>query len=335
MYSLNIHNKISEVKNIWIEFQNSNMILSPFQYYDYNEHIYRQIKTFSLFSKKAIFAVLYKENKPIAIAPIIINKSSNLITLLQDISGSGSADFIYESSCKSEDLCELLSLIAITYKYKFLFQGIPSYSPLFEALTLYQKTYNIKQNSLVNIHFGNDPEMYFKSLSKNSRQNIRTAINRLNTKSYNLDFKIIDSTIPCKKSIIRQIFNLYYKRRISKYGNKKIKSIISSKLASQFKHDSQSLKKSENRFYSYITINGEIAAVLLGFVNISHTSLYVPRLAINEDFYFYSPGIILINKTIAYLIQNSSIRNLDLTKGDEKYKFQMGGEIYHTYTISF
>ena len=59
-------------------------------------------------------------------------------------------------------------------------------------------------------------------------------------------------------------------------------------------------------------------------------SVIIPRLSINDDFLKYSPGIVLINETAKKLAENKNIDNLDLSKGDEKYKLSMGGEVYYT-----
>ena len=73
-----------------------------------------------------------------------------------------------------------------------------------------------------------------------------------------------------------------------------------------------------------------IAAFLSGLIDKNSKSVIIPRLSINDDFLKYSPGIVLINETAKKLAENKNIDNLDLSKGDEQYKFSMGGEVYYT-----
>ncbi|PIK21234.1 GNAT family N-acetyltransferase [Prevotella intermedia] len=77
-------------------------------------------------------------------------------------------------------------------------------------------------------------------------------------------------------------------------------------------------------------IDGQLSAFMSGFKDQNNTTLIIPRLSINNDFLFYSPGLMLVNETIKYLYNQSTIRELDLSQGTEKYKFDMGGESHIT-----
>ena len=57
----------------------------------------------------------------------------------------------------------------------------------------------------------------------------------------------------------------------------------------------------------------------------SKDRIVIPRLAIDDQFRFYSPGYLLICETMKYLLENnSSIKNIDLCRGTEKYKTDLG-----------
>jgi len=54
--------------------------------------------------------------------------------------------------------------------------------------------------------------------------------------------------------------------------------------------------------------------------------IIVPRLAINNSFSFYSPGVILAMSAIKEIInRKSGIKIIDFMQGQEKYKYQIGG----------
>lgn len=59
----------------------------------------------------------------------------------------------------------------------------------------------------------------------------------------------------------------------------------------------------------------------------------IPRLAINDKYKSYSPGILLINETIKFLISNNKIHTLDLSQGEEEYKYKMGGVKHYSYNF--
>lgn len=87
--------------------------------------------------------------------------------------------------------------------------------------------------------------------------------------------------------------------------------------------------EAENVFASEVRINDTLGAFMVGYVNNDNASVVVPKLAINDCYRHYSPGIILINETIKQLITRG-IKELDLARGTERYKFVMGGALYHT-----
>ena len=64
-------------------------------------------------------------------------------------------------------------------------------------------------------------------------------------------------------------------------------------------------------------------------------AIVVPRHAINDDYNLYCVGALLITETIKYCINETAIRNLDLSRGDEKYKYTLGGQSHynHSYRI--
>ena len=86
----------------------------------------------------------------------------------------------------------------------------------------------------------------------------------------------------------------------------------------------RALNDSKNNFISILKIDGIVAAYMHGFLSNHNDVAVIPRLAINSDFNVYCPGGLLIIHTIKWLINNTSIRNLDLSRGDEKYKYVYG-----------
>lgn len=123
------------------------------------------------------------------------------------------------------------------------------------------------------------------------------------------------------------ILNLYCLRHEERYG------LRTSPLKKWFlKHQSYAtrlLRFSKNASTCYLTINGEPAAFLSGLIK--DDRIIIPRLSIESKFKRYSPGMILINEAIKYYFKNTAIRTLDLSKGEENYKYKLGGKTHKSY----
>lgn len=328
------YSNIKDIKDLWLRLQSENPELPPFEYYHYCYCIQTQIQRFGFLDKQVRYFVCNCDNKPCIIAPLVINKRRKTADLLQTTSGSGASDFIYRADCNIDVMKNFITKLQETLPFKIKYTALPERSLTLKALKALYPEAQVESHALVDIQFGESYEDYFASLSKNARQNARTAYNRLNTQNKTISFRCTLDSAGFNISF-SELCKVYYNRRTSKYGTgNSLKSFISSRIARHFKHDSISLRTAPNHFYAYVSIDGKIAAVLLGFINENKTSVSVPRLAINPEFGFFSPGILLLNETIKFLIQNTNIRRLDLTKGTEKYKLQMGGKEYFNYSVS-
>lgn len=80
-------------------------------------------------------------------------------------------------------------------------------------------------------------------------------------------------------------------------------------------------------------IGTEIGAYLEGYVNRARRAVEFPRVAINGKWAWYSPGILLLDAVSTELARTTPIRFIDLGRGDERYKLEMGGAIYQTRTL--
>ena len=72
------------------------------------------------------------------------------------------------------------------------------------------------------------------------------------------------------------------------------------------------------------------AAFMSGFLT-NFNEIVFPIVAMDSAFSHYAPGKVMISESIKYLQKNSQIRGLDLSRGDERYKLEMGGEEHYNY----
>ena len=66
-------------------------------------------------------------------------------------------------------------------------------------------------------------------------------------------------------------------------------------------------------------------------MDLVHQKITVPNLAIDIKYGFYSPGIVLVNELVRYCQNIDGVSYLSMGRGEETYKYEMGGEPYITY----
>lgn len=185
----------------------------------------------------------------------------------------------------------------------------------------------------VAISFGDDFDAYFKSLSSSVRQNIRTSYNRLEKDghTYELDVytnhELTKSDKKGKHLPINDIINLYCSRHEQRYGVKT--SVLKKWFLKNQNFATLFYRKSVNAMTFYLTIDNTPAAFMSGLW--CRDRLIIPRLSINENFKRYSPGMVMVCESIKYLISQTSISVLDLSQGEEKYKYNLGGKVHYSY----
>ena len=324
-------NKISEVKEVWeyLEYLNPNTM--PFQYYNYNKAIQ---KTSIFYWIKEIsfprFFVIYKEGKPIVLFPlckIFSLKSRCSEYHLYGNRQNGIFDLLYDPNISGVDFVETVKLLK-RYISNLYFVRVRESSIVYECFPSLDLECADSGVTIKLPFEGYD--FYFSSLSKNVRQNIRTAYNRLNTDGCKFELKVIRGQDVCK-SLNKELLEVYLQRSQNRY-NKKFN--FTSKYQYRYIHHySVTLSCLDNSMYYILFINGTVAAFMGCFVNHAKSSLIVPRLAINDHFRRYSPGMLLLNESIKFSYYHTDIREIDLSRGVDKYKLNMGGCVYLNYNF--
>lgn len=330
MLEIRKYKDIGKVQSIWQEMCIKNPELPPYMYYYYNKCIFDFYSFYKLRTfQTPVFYVILKDGDPILIAPLTKKIARNKFGLLGDIQGSDSIDFIYNKDISLELFSLSIETLIKHLNAPVSFSRITKSSLLLKMIEKKYPQLKVKRYPHVNIRFQDSFEEYIKGLSKNSRQNIRTAFNRLGKDNLNAELRIA-----CSNDEISNCLDVYYARQMNHYNmHSRIRRCLSEYIGRHLKHDTISLTTSDNKFIPYLIIGNEIAGCIFGLKNNDNTLITIPRLAINEKFIRYSPGNLLIYKCIEYLINNTTIRNMDLSRGDERYKYVMGGAEYYTYSF--
>ena len=273
----------------------------------------------------------YDEEVPQLILPITRYKDQ--LHLFSDDSQCGALDFIYAKHLDKNYFKQVFILLKQHFpRYKFHINKVNERSKLAQYLLkdTEQQARITEKRTCVAINFGDNIDEYYHSLSKSTRQNLRTSFNKLikNENTYSLKLcmgKNIDN------KLLKEQLKLYNMRDFERTGHKKG---YFQKLRQRYSDPITIATKSMDGSYSFnLYINGILAAFMVG-LETNFNALVVPRLAINSEFAPYSPGKILIYESINYLISNSEIRTLDLSRGDERYKYDMGGASHYNYSFA-
>ena len=213
------------------------------------------------------------------------------------------------------------------------FEHIQKNTVLFEACMLFDK-FSIIALKCVAITLDQSYEQHLKSMSKNARQNLRTANNRL-IKS-ELPYEISFLSPENKDQInFKALKSLYKQRNAHKTQHVTLKSKLYKAVDNLFRTETDMFDLEEIKETDFVLgilkIDDKIAAYFFGLQNKS--TIEINRVAINDAFRHYSPGMILLDAFIKKGFE-LGIKIIDLTVGDEKYKYDLGGQTHEIVSMT-
>lgn len=332
-----LHN-MDSLERIWRVWEVENR-LSPFLYFDYVREIYRQTRYHDL-KYRPVFACVEGPKGMLMIAPLKWNVFKRNYKLLADTQGCGQTDFLFAPSTDADTLRACVELFAARIGHKVIFRRMNEHSPVTGILRGMGRITKEARLQCVTLSFGEDFDAHLKTLSASVRQNIRTAYNRMKRDDVTCTLQLFTASNRMSSLMYKDVMRLYLERLFLKYtsqrGLKRLWRIGHHTFVYKYwKHDTISLRANPNTFHALLFINGELASFMAGFMDNEQQKLVIPRLAIDHAFKFYSPGYVLLCETMRQLIANTAIRELDLSRGDERYKFDLGGQPYYTDSYVF
>lgn len=329
-----------DLRGIAEQLYMDNPYLSPYQSYDFLTIVGlgRVDKNpFACWGYKPYNFVLYRDDKPVVIAPFYCNSGKKKKLLLRgQFTSAGHLDFIYSQDFEKSDFDFLIKYIKNFFGSCFIEMDRISERSLTCKYAKQCENTEMKTSVLVSVVLPETYDQWYLSLSKSVRQNIRTSYNRMKTDNKHFSYSLFYGQPPNKKTradIIR-----LFARRLCEHS--KIRSRVLEKYL-RFAKARHPMTKGIDNDKSYVGavlyIDGSLAAFFNGFVG-NDNRILVPRLAINMDFNRYAPGGILINetmKTIKDAAFAQPITEFDLQRGDESYKYSYGGTEYYGYSFTF
>lgn len=272
-----------------------------------------------------------EDNDPVLVFPALVSNSS--MELAGHANGMCELSPIYFKGSEN-DLKRYLKFFLDTSGYReYILTRIRESTKVNCTLTERFAGYDISVTSKdnVSIDFSGGYDAWFQSLSKSTRQNLRTAYNRLEKDGRDIHVEVRRGG-EISHSLMNRLIDIYIKRHNERYEVKT--SLLKSAYLRYLDFSTRAPIKNPMALHIYVYISDQIAGFCSGYID--HGSFVVPRLSIDNDFSRYSPGYLLINEAIKWFSTNDNcVHMIDLSEGAEKYKLDLGGTIYKKldYTI--
>lgn len=330
---------IVEIKDLWEKLYHNNKSLSWYQSYSWNSTLEKVVngRRITKYYGYKIKYLIY-ENK--VIIPVIQNDNKKILEMLGGRESSDYISFIYDDSISKDELTLICEQFFNNYsQYTIILDKFNRFNRLTNLLlsALSQKgNVTIEKKECVCVNCSQKGDIFYNTLGKSSRQNYRTAKNRLNKDG--LTYRIEMGVNLLSREKIKTFQDIYSERRLDcdSQGKGKIlrfvKRTVKMLLAERDIDGISDFSRNNVVFSSAIYINDEIAAFCEGCGNNDGKSISIARVATNKKYYKYSPGQILLIETIDKI--KTKYDYFDLTRGVEDYKFKLGGVIHNNYCIT-
>lgn len=177
---------IVSLKRDWLELEKKGSCSSPFQTYGFMQRAWLYFYPYYLKNKYIPeFYSFYVEGKCVMIVPLVRYINQQRAQIFGYVNGFNYTDIVVSEPQYIDEAFRLLkSEIDVLECYRVL-----------ESSSLWNRYKGTISKDVaiknVSIGFGDDYGLYVKSLSKSTRQNLRTAYNRMNTDGKALDFRVL------------------------------------------------------------------------------------------------------------------------------------------------
>lgn len=331
--------QLDEIREEWIVLQTGNE-MTMFQSYQWYEMLQDHYVPADTREYESIYAVVESDGKPCMIAPLwVVKKTFRILNqkgvyLLGRCSFSDYLNLIYQhfDECAFDYLLNDLSQ-RYGVKYCF-FENFRESTSTYRYILDSYKIYKDSNHPCVGLCVSSCTEEYHKSLSKNSRQNLRTANNRLKKDGRSLIFNFDDHQIDRSRCL-----ELRESKLIAKYNDFPLMLKYKYRILNRFRYHFPSCSPisnySEGKVMTAYDDKGNLRAFFNYGYDPSGMCIRVMAAGTDLDFAFYSPGMLLMYNFILEVIQEGKVKEIDFTRGDEKYKFSLGGHQSLIHTIKF
>lgn len=319
MITVTKYNRTSPIADAWETLWNANPKLSYYQSLAYTDELLHHFSAYRMILRVSpVFFLFEEDSKPLMILPLFQRWFGKGYILFGYKAGFGYLNGVYAAGFDRFTECfrtlkDTHGISAIDARYVREDTELGSWM-----------LQNCEQEAseCTSLSLPEDYDTYLASLSKHMKQNIRTAYNRMNTDGMTMEFSVVPYR-EMPEALRQELLHMYTERQQKKYnraGGALYQAFVRYvDLGTAIQH---SERVTEDAFILHM--NGKIAAYF-DAIDCGKESI-IPRLAIDDTFSRYSPGIVLLNESIKHWISRGMYA-IDLTHGTEGYKLSMGGTV--------
>lgn len=289
----------------------------------------------STLCQKNYFAVYAEEQKPLVLFPLYLKKNE-LRLFGENISGAGHLDVLYDTSVTTRQWKNAFGELKKIFPGKILkLRMINERSKLFSFLKEMADSGDeallpVKAEEdrvCVKIPFPDEYEAYEQGLSRNARSNLHKAYSKIRRNELDIRLKVVHGPFT-DTALLADVIRIYTKRESQrKHRRMDFFPYLKHRYFSALAWAMESL---DSHYTFCLFLNHQPAAFMSGFAT-NYDEIVFPYVAIDSTFAAYSPGKVMISESIKYLQTHTAIRGLDLSRGDERYKLEMGGVRHYNY----
>ena len=326
-------NKISDLDKFEIKWKalEAGEDMTFFQTFDWNKQLYKQWH--KSFYNRLFSDIIIVESSNVIVPCIRQNLSFSIkwlgrkrgIYLLGTGSYSDYLNFVYsDGECIDTFLTEFVDLFG---NFKLFFPFVIEHTALDNALNMRASK---KTSVSVAVDVTCPIEKFEKRLSKKTRQNIRTAKNRMHRDGIDFKLRVLNGKLDCE--LANQLCECHLHRALSKNNNnssvkKRVSSFI---LKGKIVHDEKkcniikdAMCELNNSLTVIVELNGKLAGYLYGFQD--GRVIRIVQNCFDEAYSFYSPMFVGAYDYLIQCLENDKIDAVDFTRGNEDYKYKLGG----------
>lgn len=332
MYSIDYYNKkqFPQLQKDWEQLQKGHD-MTIYQSYAWYKMLNEQYVPEDTKQYVSVYATVKNDGTPVLIAPLwiilhtfkLVNKKG--VYILGRSSWSDYLNFVYDEF-DHDAVNYLLNSISSKYKVKrFFLESLKEDAQTFIFFRQHKKVNELGVGTSVAFKLPQTQDDYKAILSKNTRQNIRTAHNRQKKDGINIRVLFDDKNVDRDKcwTIREERFGKKFKN-ISPL--RKLKYTIMRKLTFQFKSFLPFYTFSDGHFLT--TYDGdELCSFFFYILDEDHRQILVLAAGVNSEYSKYSPGFVSLFDLINYHIDLGDVNSIDFGVGDEKYKYSLGGHV--------
>lgn len=347
MYSITYHT-LSDIEQLEVSWRHleKGADMTYFQRFDWYKMLATLNNRVSHKCFETVIAEVVKENQTVIIAPLWIVKkdfgkyNQRGVYFFSRGQWSDYQNIIYadfDSQAVDELLCDVKKQYGVS---NFIFEDVPTKSAFFQYINNKYTHLTNEGNVCVELHIPENLEAYHKMLSKNARQNIRTAFNRAEKDGITFSFDFDDKNVNIEE--FKAFREAHLGDKIRKGGTtlkSKIVYFISTKILGRGVYSFAPYTPfQDDKSAHFITCrnqDGKLCAAYCYGIDDVHNSIVLMAVATNGEFYKYSPGILSIYMFVIEQMEKNGYARIDFTRGNEKYKFMLGGQEHYNQDLKF